>query len=67
MVVFARGIVSLAFFESKRDSITFVHPYAEVSSSVALQRFESVSCGQPEVLKTARLVDRIELPTDHRP
>jgi hypothetical protein len=35
-----------------------------VSSSVALQRFESVSRGQPEVLKTARLVDGIELPTD---
>jgi hypothetical protein len=31
MVVFARDIVSLAFLESKRDSILFVHPDAEVS------------------------------------
>jgi hypothetical protein len=43
MVVFTRDIVSLAFFESKRDPITFIHPDAEMSGSVALQRFESIS------------------------
>ena len=45
MVVLARDIVGLTFLESKRDSIPFVYPDAEISGPITLQRFQSVTGG----------------------
>jgi hypothetical protein len=43
VIVFARDIVGLSSFESKRDSILFVDPDAEVSDPIALQRFQPIA------------------------
>jgi hypothetical protein len=67
MVVFARDIVSLTFFESKRDSILVIHSDAEVFGTGPLQRFQSVAGGKLEILEAARLVDRVELSANDWP
>jgi len=67
MVIFARDIISLTFFESKRDSILVVHSDAEVSGTGTLQRFQPVACGKLQVLEAAGLVDRVELSANHQP